>query len=313
MKQRSEMRDEKENERIVWRASGIVIEPPIGNALEVSSRTAIEDILEGDEITQMQHDHKTPEGKGGIAIGPLREPLPGRRVNRLSEWKKIGGDKLVRRSIKARWKSPQSPISHEERKHRQEFRGTTEMTNNYLSLLEEELKDGVVKPIQESEVRWFNPTFMVIMKNGKWRKIVDCRALNEEVQGKHIKMDSQETVVELLEENDWMSTLDISSANQHAKVDEQFSSCLCFSFQNQCSVNVGMPFGEKDVPRGFIEIDLTGDSPVPEESGLDSFGGEAEFGTHKECRVFGIVAELREDGSDTPREEESAALGGCVN
>ncbi|KAH7826912.1 uncharacterized protein MONOS_13684 [Monocercomonoides exilis] len=173
----------------------------------------------------MQSGHKTPEMKRSIAIGPLREPLPGRQVNRLSEWKKIGDDKLVSRDIRARWKSPQSPISLEERKHRQEFRGTTEMTNNYLSLLEEESKEGVVKPTPESEVKWFNPTFMT----------------------------------------------------------------------------------------GNLEIDLTGDSPVPEESGLDTAGRETEDGTHKERGVSGMVVELRVDGSNAPRKEESAAAGGRAN
>ncbi|KAH7818521.1 uncharacterized protein MONOS_8407 [Monocercomonoides exilis] len=330
-RQRNDRRSQNEKEKGDWRASGIVIEPPIGSALEESSGTAIADILEGDEITQIQHGHKTPEVNVSIIIGPPKELLPVRLVNRLSEWRKIGGDKLVSRGIKARWKSPQSPISLEERKHRQEFRGTTEMKNNYLSLLEEELKDGVVKPVPESEVKWFNPTFMVRKKNGKWRKILDCRTKNEEVQGKHFKMDSQETVVELLEENDWMTTLDISSAYQHVKVDEQFSPYLCFSIQNQCYAYEGMPFGAKDAPRAFtktmrraasyikekkkvkqgcIEIDLTGDSPVPEKSGLYTVGGEAEARTRKERGVFGMELELREDGSDAPREEESAAARG---
>ncbi|KAH7818647.1 uncharacterized protein MONOS_2345 [Monocercomonoides exilis] len=64
--------------------------------------------------------------------------------------------------------------------------------------------------------------------------------------------------------------------------------------------------------QGCIEIDLTGDSPVPEKSGLDIVGREAEVGTHKERGVSGMVVELREDGSDSPREEESAAPGGCA-
>ncbi|KAH7825650.1 uncharacterized protein MONOS_16305 [Monocercomonoides exilis] len=215
----------------------------------------------------MQHGYKAPEVKRSLASEPLKEPLPGRLMNRLSEWKKIGGDKL-------------------------------------------ELKDGVVKPVPESDAKWFNQTFMVIMKNGKLRKILDNRAQNEEEPGKHFLKDSQETVVELLEENDWMTTMDISSAYQHVKVDEQFSPYLCFSFQNQAYSFIGMPFGAKDAPRGSFEIDLTGDSPVPEESGLDSFGGEAEFETHKEWGVFGMELELREDGSDAPREEESAAARG---
>eukprot|EP00770_Monocercomonoides_exilis_P008309 MONOS_8268.1-p1 / transcript=MONOS_8268.1 / gene=MONOS_8268 / organism=Monocercomonoides_exilis_PA203 / gene_product=unspecified product / transcript_product=unspecified product / location=Mono_scaffold00307:56068-60488(-) / protein_length=1376 / sequence_SO=supercontig / SO=protein_coding / is_pseudo=false len=64
--------------------------------------------------------------------------------------------------------------------------------------------------------------------------------------------------------------------------------------------------------QGCLEIDLTGDSPVPEKSGLDTVGGEAEARTRKERRVFGMAVELREDGSDTPRKEESAAPGGCA-
>ncbi|KAH7822220.1 uncharacterized protein MONOS_12499 [Monocercomonoides exilis] len=64
--------------------------------------------------------------------------------------------------------------------------------------------------------------------------------------------------------------------------------------------------------QGSFEIDLTGDSPVPERSGLESVGRETEIGTHKERGVFGMVVELREDGSDTPRKEESAAPGGCA-
>ncbi|KAH7816524.1 uncharacterized protein MONOS_14393 [Monocercomonoides exilis] len=64
--------------------------------------------------------------------------------------------------------------------------------------------------------------------------------------------------------------------------------------------------------QGSVEIDLTGDSPVPEESALDSEGRETEVGTRKERGVSAMVVELREDGSDSPREEESAAPGGCA-
>ncbi|KAH7816416.1 uncharacterized protein MONOS_13688 [Monocercomonoides exilis] len=64
--------------------------------------------------------------------------------------------------------------------------------------------------------------------------------------------------------------------------------------------------------QGCIEIDLTGDSPVPEESGLDSVGGKTEVGNRKERGVSGMVVELREDGSDAPRKEESATPGGCA-
>ncbi|KAH7822705.1 uncharacterized protein MONOS_7363 [Monocercomonoides exilis] len=306
-------KSERENGKRVLRASGIVIEPPIGSAREGSSRIAILDTLEEEGNTMTQLGHKTPGVRRRTASGPPKEPLPGRLVNRPREWKKIGGDKQVSCGIKARWKSPQSPISLEEGKHRQEFRGTTEMTNNYLSLLEEELKDGVVKPMQESEVKWFNLTFMVRKKNGKWRKILDCRASNEEVQGKHFKMDSQETVLELLEENDGMTTLDISSECQHSFHEDNETGSVIY--QRKVEVKASdtsrrhTPYAHRQV---CIEIDLTGDSPVPEKSGMDAFRRETEAGTHKERGVSGMVVELGEDGSDTPGEEESAAPGGCA-
>ncbi|KAH7826281.1 uncharacterized protein MONOS_15536 [Monocercomonoides exilis] len=67
------------------------------------------------------------------------------------------------------------------------------------------------------------------------------------------------------------------------------------------------------MPRqGSLEIDLTGDSQVPEESGMDSVGRETEVGTRKEHGVSGMDFQFRKDGSDDPGEEESAASGGCA-
>ncbi|KAH7821236.1 uncharacterized protein MONOS_6474 [Monocercomonoides exilis] len=65
--------------------------------------------------------------------------------------------------------------------------------------------------------------------------------------------------------------------------------------------------------QGCIEIDLTGDSPVPEKCGLDTVGREVEVGTRKERGVSEMVVEFRGDGCVTPGEEESAAAGGCAN
>ncbi|KAH7822444.1 uncharacterized protein MONOS_10506 [Monocercomonoides exilis] len=65
--------------------------------------------------------------------------------------------------------------------------------------------------------------------------------------------------------------------------------------------------------QGSFEIDLTGDSPVPEESGLDTVGREIEPVINKECVVPVITLELGKDESDALRKEESAAAGGCAN
>ncbi|KAH7821220.1 uncharacterized protein MONOS_12681 [Monocercomonoides exilis] len=49
------------NEKIVRRASGTVMESPIGSALEENSKTAIADILEGEVNKQMQETSEQDE------------------------------------------------------------------------------------------------------------------------------------------------------------------------------------------------------------------------------------------------------------
>jgi hypothetical protein len=36
----------------------------------------------------------------------------------------------------------------------------------------------VIKRVKDSEVKWWNPVFVIPKKDGKFRKIVDCRRLN---------------------------------------------------------------------------------------------------------------------------------------
>eukprot|EP00770_Monocercomonoides_exilis_P015024 MONOS_14970.1-p1 / transcript=MONOS_14970.1 / gene=MONOS_14970 / organism=Monocercomonoides_exilis_PA203 / gene_product=unspecified product / transcript_product=unspecified product / location=Mono_scaffold01118:114-396(-) / protein_length=94 / sequence_SO=supercontig / SO=protein_coding / is_pseudo=false len=88
---------EREVVKRALRASGTVIESLIGSALEESWKIATADTLEGKETAQIQTGQRTPEVGSCVAVGPPKEPLPGRLVNRLNEWRKIGGDKLVSR------------------------------------------------------------------------------------------------------------------------------------------------------------------------------------------------------------------------
>ncbi|KAH7822445.1 uncharacterized protein MONOS_10505 [Monocercomonoides exilis] len=80
----------KEKEKGVWIASGTAIESPIRRAREESLKIVIADVLKGEEITQIQNVHRMPDVRRNVAIGPPKEPLPRRLVNRMSEWKKIG-------------------------------------------------------------------------------------------------------------------------------------------------------------------------------------------------------------------------------
>jgi hypothetical protein len=41
-------------------------------------------------------------------------------------------------------------------------------------MLKEELEEEIVIPIEESQVKWWNHTFLIRKPNGTWRKILDA-------------------------------------------------------------------------------------------------------------------------------------------
>ncbi|KAA6354082.1 MAG: hypothetical protein EZS28_050392 [Streblomastix strix] len=69
-----------------------------------------------------------------------------------------------------------------------QFRGTQEEKKAYQEMLKEELEEGLVVPIQEEQVKWWNRTFLINKPNGTWRKILDTNKLNKEIEKLHFKM-----------------------------------------------------------------------------------------------------------------------------
>ncbi|KAA6377789.1 MAG: hypothetical protein EZS28_026686 [Streblomastix strix] len=52
----------------------------------------------------------------------------------------------------------------------------------------EELENGKVILLQEQQVKWQNHTFLIMIRNGTWRKILDASKLNNEIEKPHFKM-----------------------------------------------------------------------------------------------------------------------------
>jgi ribonuclease HI len=113
----------------------------------------------------------------------------------------------------------------------------------------------VVREIREEEVKWANPTFLVPKaKTGKFRKILDCRALNQELKTTHFKMDSPESVRTLIQEGDWATSLDVKSAFNHVPVHPSLRPYLAFAYGGRFYTYWGMPFGVQHAPRVFTKL-----------------------------------------------------------
>ncbi|KAH7821267.1 uncharacterized protein MONOS_14492 [Monocercomonoides exilis] len=310
MRQMSEMR----NEKIVWRVSGTVSESPTGTALEVSSKTAIEDTLEGEGNTQMQPGHKIPEVMESAASGPLREPLPGRQVNRLSEWKKIGGDKLVSRE------KSQTRFSRDEGDDEQSFIPLGGRIEGRSGEAHTGVGGEVVQPdIHGDKEEWKVEKDLGLQSSKRGSA---GKALQDGLPGDSGGTPGGERLDDHSGHIECIPACQIGRTVQSLSVLQLSKSLLRLrgdAFWSERSPRELIKIMRRAASyirehwKGSFEIDLTGDSPVPEESGLDTIGGETEIGTHKECGIFGMAVEFREDRSDAPIEEESAAARGCAN
>jgi ribonuclease HI len=167
-------------------------------------------------------------------------------------WREIGAEDLLLRGITAEWKDEESERRLQLRQRVAPYRPPRALVPEFEKLLEEEIREGVVKEIEEAEVRWVNPTFLVPKaRTGSYRKILDCRTLNEELCLVHFKMESPETVRALIQEGDWATSLDIKSAFNHVPAHPSLRPYLAFAYRRKFYCYWGMPFGVQHAPRVF--------------------------------------------------------------
>ncbi|KAA6398450.1 MAG: hypothetical protein EZS28_006023 [Streblomastix strix] len=123
-----------------------------------------------------------------------------------------------------------------------------EEAEEYMIMLEEELKDNIVIPSRKEQIKCYNPTFMIKKADGKWRKIPDAKTLNKEIADFHFKMHDSNEVKQTNILGDWSTSLDLSSIFPYLIVQTESQPYLAFVFQNNNFTYRAMPFGTKHSP-----------------------------------------------------------------
>ena len=121
----------------------------------------------------------------------------------------------------------------------------------FQTLLQEEIREGIVSRVPPWFVKFLCPVFMVPKKGGKWRKVVDCRLLNEQQMYIHFRMQGPEVVQQIALLGDWATSLDIKAAFNHIRLHASFRPYLCFSHRGVFYAYNSMPFGCRHSPRIF--------------------------------------------------------------
>ncbi|KAA6364048.1 MAG: putative reverse transcriptase, partial [Streblomastix strix] len=177
--------------------------------------------------------------------------MGGQTTRYLDQWETINMKDFIQQGFTLQWKDNQSVNNLERQLKIMKFRGTEEEAKEYKIMLEEELKENIVIPIKKEQIKWYNPTFMIKKANGKWRKILDAKALNKQIADFHFKMHDSIEVKQTIRPGDWGTSLDLTSAFHHLIVQAESQPYLAFEFQNNHYTYRAMPFGTKHSPIYF--------------------------------------------------------------
>ncbi|KAA6360405.1 MAG: putative Transposon Tf2-9 polyprotein, partial [Streblomastix strix] len=123
--------------------------------------------------------------------------------------------------------------------------------HQYMKLLQEEINQKVIIQVNPHHIKLYSPTFCIPKRDGSYRKILDARNLNTETKRIHFKMISSQDVQFAIQQNDFLTSLDIKSAFNHITVHPSLQPYLGFQVANASYVYIGMPFGLKLAPIVF--------------------------------------------------------------
>jgi hypothetical protein len=126
---------------------------------------------------------------------PPDQAIGGRPCKHLQVWQDTcRGMEYIDQGMLLHWKDDQAPRRLRRMQPRKEYGLDPVKDKAFWKLLEEELKEGIVRPIRHDQVCFLNPTFIVPKAAGKWRKVMYCRTLDSEMEDIHFRMDESEVV-----------------------------------------------------------------------------------------------------------------------
>ena len=89
---------------------------------------------------------------------------------------------------------------------------------------------------------------------GERRPILDCRPLNRFLHTSHFKMEGLNTVRELLQKGDWMTSIDLKSAYLQVGIRKCYQPLLTFQWKKLFVYFTTLPFGLNIAPRTFTKL-----------------------------------------------------------
>lgn len=116
------------------------------------------------------------------------------------------------------------------------------------------LETSVISPCLPCEGQFLSPIFTVPKPNGEHRFILNLKMLNRFVEVEHFKMEDYRSVLKMLDNNQYMATLDLKDAYFLIPIDESSKKLLRFKWKDKLFEFNVLPFGLCTAPYVFTKL-----------------------------------------------------------
>ena len=114
-------------------------------------------------------------------------------------------------------------------------------------------KGAIVESVSEPD-EFISTIFIVPKPNGKFRPVINLRYLNEFVHYDHFKQETFKVVLDLLQKNDFLTSVDLQDAYFSIPVHEQDQKYLKFTWNGSLYKFICVCFGLKSAPFLFTKV-----------------------------------------------------------
>lgn len=91
----------------------------------------------------------------------------------------------------------------------------------------------IIEEVQSEINEFISPIFISPKKNDEYRIIFNLKELNKHIEYQHFKMDTSESALVLIEENSYMSSIDLKHAYYTVNIAEQHRKILRFIWKGK--------------------------------------------------------------------------------
>ena len=206
--------------------------------------------------TNVNHIMQKLHAMGFSTVQRLQSSLPvaGKLRHFVDNWKLLTADQWVLNAVQGFL----IPFREEPRQDRAPL--PYQYPAEQLVQLREELallvRKAAIFPLEPTSTvaGFYSTVFLVPKKEGRWRPVINLKALNWWVQPQHFKMEGIHTLRDLLVQNDWLAKLDLKDAYFTVPIHPDHQKFLRFVVEQVHYQFTCLPFGLSCAPWAFTKV-----------------------------------------------------------